>query len=346
MGQRGVSRFLRNNKGRIEGPWENGVYDTTAIAGRGLYTSMDIELQQLAEKLLQNKVGSVVAINPKTGGILAMASSPTYNPNDLTGPDRRKNFGRLVLDTARPMYNRAIQGMYPPGSTFKPLDALIALDEGVITPSYGYPCAGVYYGCNRPVKCTEKWSGHSSSLRLGIAWSCNSYFCQTFRLIVDNPKYKNVREGYAKWKEYVNSFGYGVKLGIDLPGERAGNIQSVSGYDKDFGGGRWNSCSMVTLGIGQDRMTATPLQIANAACIIANNGYYYTPHFVDSIESQTIEDTTYLAKYKVKHSLLHISDTAYKVVHLGMADVATSGTAASARSKVCSKNGYGAEPPR
>ncbi|MDR0792053.1 MAG: penicillin-binding protein 2 [Chitinophagaceae bacterium] len=328
MGQRGVNRFLRNNKGRIEGPWEKGMYDTVAVAGRGLYTSIDVELQQLAEKLLQNKIGSVVAIDPKTGGILAMASSPSYNPNDLSGSERRKNYAKLVLDTARPMYNRAIQGMYPPGSTFKPLDALIALNEGVITPAYGYPCSGAYYGCgSKVIKCTEKWSGHSSNLRLAIAWSCNSYFLQTFRLIVDNPQYQNTREGYSKWKSYMNNFGYGVKLGVDLPGEREGNIQTPERYDKDFGSQRWNSCNMVTLGIGQDRMTATPLQIANEACIIANNGYYYTPHFVDSIENQTIDDTVYLGKYKIKHSLLHISDDAYKIVHLGMADVATTGTA-------------------
>ncbi|HEY2726571.1 MAG TPA: penicillin-binding transpeptidase domain-containing protein, partial [Parafilimonas sp.] len=145
MGQRGVKRYIRDNKNRIQGPYNNGMYDTAAIAGRNLYSSMDIDLQLLAEKLLQNKIGSVVAINPKTGGILAMATSPSYDPTMLTGAQRRTNFGRLILDTARPLLNRAIKGQYPPGSTYKPLSALIALDEGIITPSYGYPCAGAYY---------------------------------------------------------------------------------------------------------------------------------------------------------------------------------------------------------
>ena len=164
----------------------------------------------LAEKLLQHKIGSVVAINPKTGGILAMATSPSYDPTMFTGSQRRKNFGKLILDTARPLLNRAIKGQYPPGSTYKPLSALIALDEGIITPSYGYPCAGAYYSCGRPVKCTEHWHGHSKDLRTAIAYSCNSYFSNVFRMIVDNPKYHNPRIGYLQWKQYMNAFGYGV----------------------------------------------------------------------------------------------------------------------------------------
>ena len=155
MGQRGVTRFLRDNKGRIQGAYEKGVYDTIAVAGRNIYTSMDVEVQQLAEKLLQHKIGSAVAINPKTGGVIAMASSPGYNPNLLTGNQRRKTIGRLLLDTARPIYNRAIKGQYPPGSTFKPLGALIALDEGLITPSYGYNCGGSYGACGDPRKYLE-----------------------------------------------------------------------------------------------------------------------------------------------------------------------------------------------
>ncbi|MBV9961164.1 MAG: penicillin-binding protein 2 [Parafilimonas sp.] len=348
MGQRGVKRYIRDNKNRIQGPYNSGIYDTAAIAGRNLYSSMDIDLQLLAEKLLQNKIGSVVAINPKTGGILAMATSPSYDPTMLTGAQRRKNFGRLILDTARPLLNRAIKGQYPPGSTYKPLSALIALDEGVITPSYGYPCGGAYYACGRPVKCTEHNPGHSKDLRTAIAYSCNSYFSNVFRLIVDNPQYHNPRLGYLEWKHYMNAFGYGVDLNADLPGEDDGNIPDTSGYNKDFGGPRWNSCNIVTLGIGQDRMLATPLQIANAMCIIANKGYYYTPHFIDSIEDETAADSVSIGKYRVKHiPFEHVSDTSFDIVQLGMHDVAVFGTAHAAAIpgiNICAKTGTAQNP--
>ncbi|HEX5152425.1 MAG TPA: penicillin-binding protein 2 [Parafilimonas sp.] len=348
MGQRGIKRFIRDNKSRIQGPFNNGNFDTAAIAGRNLHSSLDIDLQLLAEKLLQHKIGSAVAIDPKTGGVLAMATSPGYDPAMLTGSQRRKNFGRLILDTARPLLNRAIKGQYPPGSTFKPIDALVALDEGLITPSYGYPCGGAYYSCGRPVKCTEHWSGHSKDLRTAIAWSCNSYFSQVFRMIVDNKKYANTRMGYLQWKKYMNAFGLGVDLDIDLPGEDDGNIPDTSGYNRDFGGPRWNSCNIVTLGIGQDRMLVTPLQMANAMCIIANKGYYYTPHFVDSIEHETIADTQFLGKYREKReALTHISDSSYNAVQLGMHDVATFGTAARVKIEgidICAKTGTAQNP--
>jgi penicillin-binding protein 2 len=188
MGQRGVKRFLRDNKGKIQGPYEKGEFDTVAVAGKNLYTSIDVQVQQLAEKLLQNKIGSAVAINPKTGGVIAMASSPSYNPNLLTGSQRRKTIGRLLLDTARPIYNRAIKGQYPPGSTFKPLGALIALDEGLITPNYGYNCFGSYGACGDPRKCEHHNAGHAANLQLALAYSCNSYFLQVFRMAIDNPK--------------------------------------------------------------------------------------------------------------------------------------------------------------
>ncbi|HYK45170.1 MAG TPA: penicillin-binding protein 2 [Parafilimonas sp.] len=348
MGQRGVQRYIRDNKNRIQGPYNNRIFDTTAIAGRNLYTSMDIDLQLLAEKLLQHKIGSAVAINPKTGGILAMATSPGYDPTMLTGGQRRKNFGRLILDTARPLLNRAIKGQYPPGSTFKPIDALIALDEGIITPSYGYPCGGAYYSCGRPVRCTEHFAGHSRNLRIAIAWSCNSYFSNVFRLIIDNPAYHNTQKGYLKWKEYMNDFGLGVDLNIDLPGEDDGNVPDTSGYNRDFGGPRWNSCNIVTLGIGQDRMLVTPLQMANAMCIIANKGYYYTPHFVDSIEKETPADSEFVGRYRIKkEALTHISDSSYNAVQLGMEDVATFGTAARAKIEgvnICAKTGTAQNP--
>ena len=328
MGQRGIKHLVKDNKNRIQGSFEKGAFDTAAVAGRNLYSSVDIELQQLAEKLLKNKIGGLVAINPQTGGILAMASGPSYDPNDLAGAQFRKNWGRMALDTARPLYNRAIKGQYPPGSTFKPLGALIALDQKLINPSYGYGCGGAYYACGRAVRCTHAGHGHAATLRLALANSCNAYFCQVFRMAIDNPGFKNTTKGYLKWKEYMNSFGMGVKLGVDLPSEDRASVPDTSRYNKDFGGSRrWNSCNIVTLGIGQDRMTATPLQMANVMSIIANKGYYYTPHFIDSIQDEIESDTSFLARYRIKHTVTHISDTAYQAVVDGMHDVTIYGTA-------------------
>ncbi|HTN39164.1 MAG TPA: penicillin-binding protein 2 [Arachidicoccus sp.] len=330
MGQRGVKRFLRDNRSRIQGPYAGGNYDTTAVAGRSLYTSIDIGVQTLGEKLFQNKIGAAVAINPKTGGIIAMVSAPTFDPNDLAPSEYRKHIGYLALDTSRPMYNRAIAGMYPPGSTYKPLGALIALDEGVINPSYGYDCRGAYYACGKRVRCDESWAGHAANLKLAIAHSCNAYFCNIFRMTVDNPKFGSPRKGYAHWRDYMHKFGFGTHLGVDIPGERGGNIPDTIEYNHDYGN-RWVSCNMVTMGIGQDRMTVTPLQSANGACIIANKGWYYTPHFVDSIENPQIGDTSFLARYRVKHSNLKISDADFKAVQAGMEDVTEVGTASNVK---------------
>jgi len=348
MGQRGVTRFLRDNKGKIQGAYEKGIYDTLAIAGRNIFTSMDVEVQQLAEKLLQHKIGSAVAINPKTGGVIAMASSPGYNPNLLTGNQRRKTIGRLLLDTARPIYNRAIKGQYPPGSTFKPMGALIALDEGLITPAYGYNCRGSYGACGDPRKCEHHNPGHAANLQLALAYSCNSYFLQVFRMAIDNPQYHNAKKGYLKWKEYMNAFGFGKKLGIDLPSENRANIPDTAQYNRDFGGAKyWNSCYMLTLGIGQDRMTATPLQLANAMAYLANEGFYYTPHFVDSIENEDEEDKVMLEKYRTKIEVTKIAKEYFDVIKEGMHDVTVIGTAAFIKvpgHEFCAKTGTAQNP--
>jgi len=348
MGQRGVKRYLRDNKGKIQGAFEKGQFDTVAIAGRNLYTSMDVEVQQLAEKLLQHKIGSAVAINPKTGSIIAMASSPGYNPNLLTGNQRRKTIGRLLTDTARPIYNRAIKGQYPPGSTFKPMGALIALDEGLITPSFGYNCFGLYTACGDPRKCEHHNAGHAANLQLALANSCNSYFLQVFRMAIDNPKYHNAKLGYLKWKEYVNGFGLGRKLGIDLPSENRASIPDTAQYNKDFGGAKfWNSCYMLTLGIGQDRMTATPLQLANAMAFIANQGYYYTPHFVDSVEEEDETDKEVLAKFRTKQAVTKIPKEYFDIIKEGMYGVTVFGTAAFIKvpgHEFCAKTGTAQNP--
>ncbi|MEP7375470.1 MAG: penicillin-binding protein 2 [Chitinophagaceae bacterium] len=343
MGQRGVQYIIKDNHNRLVGSYENGTFDTGAIAGRGLKTYLDIELQEMAEKMMTDKVGAVVAIEPKTGGILAMASGPVFNPNDLTGPDKNKNYSRMALDVAGPLLNRAIQGRYEPGSTFKPLGALVALDEGLITPSFGYPCFGRYTACGsgKPA-CTHSSAGHAANLRLAIANSCNSYFTHIYRMAADNPKYHNVGNGYMKWKEYLNAFGLGTKLGVDLPSEDRGFIPDTSVYNKEYRGS-WSSCTNLTLGIGQDKMGATPLQLANAMCIIANKGYYYTPHFVRKIDDETEQDTALMNKYRKKHEVLtHISDDMFNAVMDGMEAVVTQGTARVAKIEginVCAKTG-------
>jgi penicillin-binding protein 2 len=343
MGQRGVQFLIKDNKNRLVGQYENGQFDTAAVAGRGLRTYMDIDVQQLAEKLMANKVGAVVALEPKTGGIIAMVSGPNYNPNALTGSEKKKNYSKLVLDVAGPLLNRAIAGTYPPGSTFKPIGGLVALDEGIITPSFGYGCGGRYYACGigKPA-CTHSGGGHAANLRLAIANSCNSYFTHIYRMAVDNPKYGDVEKGYAVWRHYLNEFGLGVQLGIDLPGEyKKSGIPDTSVYNRVYRNS-WSSCTNLTLGIGQDMMLATPLQLANSMCIIANKGYYYTPHFVSAIDSETKEDTI-LNKFRKKHEVLtHISDTAFEAVISGMQDVVEIGTARVAKVpgfNVCAKTG-------
>jgi penicillin-binding protein 2 len=341
MGQRGVEFLLKDNKNRLVGNYEKGRYDTSAIRGRNLHTYIDIELQQLAEKLIAGKLGAVVAIDPKTGGILAMASGPNYDPNSLTGPNKQKNYAGMVLDVSAPLLNRAIKGMYPPGSTYKPMGALIALDEGVITPASGIGCTGAYYGCARPVKCTEHWQGHSKDLRTSIAWSCNSFFSDVFRKTIDNPEYHSSRAGLVKWTEYMRKFGLGHRIGVDLPSEDGGNVPDTTQYDKEYHRS-WNSCTMVTIGIGQDKLTVTPLQMANYMAIVANKGYYFIPHFVKNFENETEKDTV-LKKYREKHeALTHIPNEVFDIVQEGMQDVVEHGTAQVARIpgiNICAKTG-------
>lgn len=342
MGQRGIQYLIKDNRNRLVGNYANGELDTAATAGRGLRTYVDIEIQQMAEKLMQHKVGAIVAIEPKTGGIIAMTSGPNFSPDELTGSNFKKTYSKFVLDVSRPLLNRAIKGQYPPGSTFKPLGGLVALDEGLITPSFGYPCGGRYYACGhgKPA-CTHTNPGHAANLRLAIANSCNSYFAHVYRMAADNPKYRNVKDGYEKWKEYMNAFGLGIRLGVDLPSEDRGNIPDTADYNKEYRNA-WNSCTNLTLGIGQDKMTATPLQLANAMCIIANKGYYYIPHFVKSIDNETKQDTI-LNKFRKRHDVLTgISDSAYQAVIWGMQDVVERGTAVAARIpgiNICAKTG-------
>ena len=209
------------------------------------------------------------------------------------------------------------------------------------------PCGGAYTACGVRVKCTHSGGGHARDLRIALANSCNSYFVNVYRMAVDNPAYANPRLGYMKWKEYMNSFGMGRRLGVDLPSEDPGKVPDTSGYNRDYGNNHWGSCFNETLGIGQDRMLATPLQLANLMAIIANSGSYFTPHFVDSVESETIEDTSFFNKYRTKHTTTHISDADYAAIHEGMHDVTIIGTAAHVKIpgiNYCAKTGTAQNP--
>ena len=340
-GQRGVKYVVRDVYNRVVGSYANGQLDTAAIAGKDIRLALDVQLEMLGKKLLKNKIGSIVALDPKTGGILAMVSSPDYPPDLLSGADLGNNYMRLLRNPSKPLFNRAIQAAYPPGSTFKPIDALVALDEKVITPDFGIPCTGGYYGCGRVLHCTEHWAGHSRDLETAITWSCNSYFFDIFRKIIAHKG--NPAQGLVDWNNYMHAFGLGQKLGVDLPGESAGNIPDTAYYDRFFGAGRWSSCTIVSCGIGQGEVLETPLQMANALSIIANKGYYYTPHLVNSIDS----NSQVLEPFHKKHVVTHIPDDYYNTVIAGMRGVVTAGTgrySAIPGIAMCGKTGTAQNP--
>jgi penicillin-binding protein 2 len=338
-GQRGVFFLERDNFNRPRESYKRGTLDTLPVAGRPIQLYLDAALQEYAEKLMVNKVGSVVAIDPSTGGIITMVSSPTYDPNLLKGRDRSKNFSRMYKDATKPLLNRATQAFYPPGSTMKPMTALVALDVGAITPSFGYPCGGGYYACSRRIGCTHSGGGHAANLRLALAHSCNSYFVHILRLAVDAKKLGNVKNGVEKWSEYMHAFGFGQPTGVDIPFEGKGTIPDTNLYNKMYNGS-WNSCTMLFVGMGQGEVALTPIQIANAMCIIANRGFYYTPHFVKSIGNNPKDSL--LKPFLEKHVVTHIPDTTFGIVALGMQDVVDHGTGTVAKLpgiEICAKTG-------
>ncbi|MDD3107641.1 MAG: penicillin-binding protein 2 [Alistipes sp.] len=291
-GEKGVTIKMVDVHGIPKGSYADGIYDTLPAPGVAITCTIDVRLQALAEELMAGKVGSVVAIEPATGEILVMASSPTYDPDELVGRERGNNYMKLLRDPRRPLYNRAVMSPYPPGSTFKVLQGLIALQEGLLVPSQSYPCHGGYpYG--RGVGCHS----HYSPLDLpgAIQNSCNAYFCYVFRNLLENKKYKDIEEAFDRWAEYVRSFGYGRKLGSDFTGELNGNVPSAEYYDKAYHN-RWNGLTVISLSIGQGELGCTPLQMANMVATVANRGHYRIPHVVkrihdrDSIESRFYED--------------------------------------------------------
>ena len=339
MGERGIEYWKRDNKNRLTEKLENGKYDTVPIAGNNLHTSLDIELQELGEKLMQNKLGAIVAIDPKTGGILAMVSAPTYQPKYLTGSERRKHFSELFLNPALPLLNRTVSASYSPGSTFKTLQALVGLHEGVIDTKWTVSCSGAFYGCGsgKPMRCLDFGT---FNLQSAITVSDNTYFATVMQRVINNPKFPNVDSSLASWDRYMYAFGLGHKLGVDVPSEKKGNIPRPQDYDKVFGKGHWNYCSFRSVSIGQGEVDVTPLQVANEMAYIANKGWYITPHVVDSIEGG--DKYAILEQYRKHHDPIDIPDSIFNVVHDGMQGVLEKGTGGNAKVKgitICGKTG-------
>ena len=317
-GEKGVQILLRDAHGRIQGSYKNGELDRPPVPGKNLTLGMDIELQALGERLLEGKLGSIVAIEPKTGEVLCMVSSPGYDPRMMVGRQRSKSHRLLGQDPWKPLLNRSIMGTYPPGSTFKTTQALTFMSEGIITSQTPYPCyhgfvfKGLRVGCH----------GHVSPLSLvpAISTSCNGYFCWGLYYMIGNRrKYPSVQVAMDTWRDYMVSMGFGYPLGIDLPGEKRGLIPNASFYDKAYKGS-WNGLTIISIAIGQGEVTATPLQIANLGATIANRGYFVTPHVVKKIEDGELDSIYAHRRYTMA------SREAYDHVINGMRQAVLGGT--------------------
>lgn len=332
-GEKGKEVLLRDAYGRVKGSYMEGAMDVPPVPGKNLTLSIDIELQALAERLLQNKIGSVVAIEPSTGEVLCMASSPTFDPQMMVGRKRGENHRLLSQDKQKPLLNRAIMGTYPPGSTFKTSQALTFLQEDIVTPTTQFPCAlgfrhkGLHVGCH----------AHSSPIALepSLATSCNSYYCWALYRMIGAEKYGSSQNALTRWKDHMVAMGFGYRLGIDLPGEARGFIPNSAFYDKWYGK-RWNGLTIVSISIGQGEVTLTPLQIANLGATIANRGYYITPHIVKEVQGGEL-DSLYTTP---KHTM--VEPRHYETVVQGMREAVLNGTCAEANLpdfEVCGKTG-------
>jgi penicillin-binding protein 2 len=331
-GERGVKYQVRDAQGIVKGSFKEGVFDRVSIPGEDLKTTIDASLQMYGEQLMANKIGSIVAIVPQTGEILALVSSPAYNPNLLTGKDFSNHFATLEHDVLAPLFHRPIMAMYPPGSIFKLYQALIAMQEGVIRTSTAYTCDKNLLNCHP----------HASPLNLheAIKYSCNPYFYHVFRKIINqkisNNPYEDTRIGLEKWCGYLQKFGLGATLGIDLPGEKSGYVPDTQFYDRCYGKRGWKASTIRSLDIGQGELLVTPLQMANFAATVANRGYYHTPHLVNQIGEQPM-----LLKEVEKHEVA-IDRVHFEFIANAMQEVVEGGTAWRTRIEgiaVCAKTG-------
>jgi penicillin-binding protein 2 len=333
-GKRGVQITMVDVFNREKGSFRDGIYDSTAVSGQNLQLSLDAKLQAYGETLMQNKKGSIVAIDPKTGEVLALISMPTYDPNLLVGRERSNNYGILSRDTLNPLFNRALMAKYPPGSTFKSINALIGLQEEVLSPNTYYSCYNGYRSGRFFMGCHSHRS--PVNLEFSIQTSCNAYYSNVFRSIID--KYETAEEGYQVWRDYVTNFGLGQKSNIDLPNELKGFVPEVEYYDRYYRKGGWNSLTIVSLAIGQGELGFTPMQMANMTATIANRGYYITPHIVSNIEGQPIDDID----PKIKRHESGIDAKNFEEVVNAMQKVVDKGTGTMAKIpeiEVCGKTG-------
>jgi penicillin-binding protein 2 len=339
-GEKGYNIYLRDAHNRIKERYEEGEYDKAAVAGKDVTSTIDAILQAYGEELMQNKVGSLVAIEPSTGEILTMVSSPGLETSKLA--EINKYYQEIVTDPYKPMFNRAVMSPQPPGSVFKLVNGLIGLQEGVITPATAYSCHGAYTVGNLRVGC----HGHPSPLdfRRSIMMSCNTYYCYVFRAILDNPKYEIIRDSFTKWKEYVESFGFGMKLNTDIPSEQAGTMPTAEWYDRLHGKNRWRSLSIISLAIGQGEIGSTPLHLANLAATIANRGWFYTPHLQKDMPDNPID-----SRFTERHYTM-VDTTWFEYVVEGMYLAVNGGAGATGRLAnvsgldICGKTGTAQNP--
>ena len=341
-GEKGYHIYLRNSLNQIESRYKDGEMDKEAVPGKDIVTTIDADLQQYGQQLMQNKVGSLVAIEPSTGEILAMVSSPGIDVEMLA--DIGKHYDEIVRDPHKPMFNRAVQAPYPPGSVFKLVNGLIGLEEGVLKPEYTYPCNKGYHFGKRKLGC----HAHRSPLNLeeAIMMSCNGYFCYVLKNILENKSYGGTGEALDKWREYVESFGFGNKLGSDFPAELGGTIPKSSYYNKLYGKGGWKFTNVISLSIGQGEIGVTPLQIANLSATVANRGYYYIPHIVKDSDSLSID-----AKYKERHytkvdttQFKKVINGMWRAVNSGFGSGGTASIAAVPGLDICGKTGTAQNP--
>lgn len=340
-GEKGTEILIRDVHGRIQGHYEDGANDIAPISGKNIKLAIDMELQQYAESLMVNKIGAVVALEPETGEILCMVSTPSYDPNLLVGRQRGENYKKLSDDPLKPLFDRALMGAYPPGSTFKPSQGLILLQEGIITTQTLYPCAHGFVSGGLRVGCHSH--GAPLPLKPALGTSCNAYFCWGFKNLVDNhrSKYGSAADAFEVWKRHLVSLGYGYKLGVDLPGEGRGFLPNSEYYNKVYGQNRWSANTVISVAIGQGEVLATPLQIANLGASIANGGWYITPHVVKEIQDTVLPDAYTERKYPT------IDSKYFAEVAEGMRLAVTGGTCRQANLpdiEVCGKTGTAQNP--
>ncbi|MCQ2148777.1 MAG: penicillin-binding protein 2 [Bacteroidales bacterium] len=342
-GEKGYHILLRNSHNQVQDVYKNGEMDKDAVPGKNIVTTIDAQLQQYGQMLMQNKVGSLVAIEPSTGEILTMVSSPGIDVDVLSNIG--EHYTQIVSDPYKPMFNRAVQASYPPGSVFKLINGLIGLEEGVLQPSYTYPCVNGYpYGNGHKLGC----HGHRSPLDFedAVMMSCNGYFCYVFKNILENKKYQNTSEAFDRWREYVTSFGLGEKLGSDFPFELGGNVPTSKYYNKIYGKNGWRFSTVISLSIGQGELGITPLQIANICAILANRGYYYTPHLVKDSEGIEI-DSKYHERNYTKVDTNHfkkVINGMWLAVNAPPGTGNTAGAAAVPGLDLCGKTGTAQNP--